>query len=373
MKILGIERDQTACNMYRILQPLYKLHELGLADVMTMYEKDFANLDASMDKIMPSDIIVFQRPADENWLKLIKAVQKAGKTVVCDYDDDPFTTSPLSPAYRFLGVEEAVMQWPGGEVDELWKDGEDGFNIEANIKHRDLFRFNFKKADLITSTTNILADTFSKINKNSIVLPNLVDFDMYPKYDMVKKNVRIGWQGGSSHYEDLFMLMKPMKEVLENNPNATFVYLGDSRFINFIDKHLPKDQVEYHGWVSNSTYPYKLAGMNLDIGVCPLVDNVFNRNKSAIKYFEYSVVGAATVASNIPPYSPVIKEGATGMLPRNDDEWVSRLDEIIGNEKLRRQMAKRAYDDVYENHNANKKANLWLDAYEKVLKAPVEV
>jgi len=40
-------------------------------------------------------------------------------------------------------------------------------------------------------------------------------------------------------------------------------------------------------------YPMRLAGLRLDIGLAPLIDNEFNHCKSKIKYFEYSIVKAA--------------------------------------------------------------------------------
>ena len=132
-------------------------------------------------------------------------------------------------------------------------------------------------------------------------------------------------------------------------------------------KDIDLNQVEFQSWVQHVAYPYKLKLANIDIGLCPLVDNQFNRNKSAIKWMEYSVVGAATIASNIPPYSTVIKHGETGLLV-NDDEWVEAMDMLIKDVKKRKQLAAKAFDDIYENHNADKKAYLWLEAYESVLK-----
>lgn len=369
MRILGIERDNTACNHYRVLQPLYKMREQGLADILTIFERDFQNIDYATQKIMEADIVVFQRPASEDWLNFVKICQKMGKIIVCDYDDNPFETSPLSPAYAWLGTQEVLWQWEDGISEMLWKDKEYNFDIERNIRTRDLFRLNFKRADLITTTTPILQETFKQINKNVAVLPNLVDFSLFPKCDMVKKEVRIGWQGGSSHYEDLHMVYKAIKEVVLKHDNVKFVYFGDMRFRGLF-KDLPENKIEFHTWVQHIAYPYKLATLNLDIGICPLIDNVFNRNKSAIKYFEYSVIGAATLASCIPPYSDVINDGRDGLLVK-DNEWVDALEAVVKDSDGRKLVASRAYENVYENHNADKFAHLWKNAYDEVLKRDI--
>ena len=367
MRILGIERDKTACNHYRILQPLMKLRELRLADTMTISEEDILHSsETALQKILESDVVIFQRPASEDWLRFIKVAQKAGKIIVVDYDDDPFNTNPLSPAYRHFGTEEVAMKWQDGKTDMLWADGIDGFDIEKNIRHRDLFNANFRKADMITCTTDELAESFRKVNPNVVVLPNLIDFSLYPKVEFVKKGVRILWQGGSSHYEDLYMVKDALIRILKKHPEVTFVYFGEMRFKNLF-KDAPQSQIEWHPWVSHQVYPYKLATLNCDIGLCPVTDNKFNRNKSAIKWMEYSVMGMATIASNIPPYSTVIADSYDGYLVE-DHGWESAIEQLINQREYRETLAKNAYQTVFENHNADTKAHLWKDAFERLLK-----
>lgn len=377
LKILGIERDDGATNNYRIMQPLFKLMEHGMANVSTAREGIELNQDHAMAKALESDIIVFHRPQSENWFKFIKVCNKYGKTVVADYDDDPFNTSPLNPFYQWIGTEEVFFKHPDGSTEVLWsKDpatehGGRYINIEENIRRRDLFRASFKNADLVSCTTEILAEKLRTINPNVVVLPNLIDFNQYPKIELVKKNIRIGWQGGVSHYEDLFMIYPAIKEILIKYPQVTFVYAGDMKLYGRL-RDLPIDRVEAHNWVNYEVYPYKLACMNLDIGLCPVVENEFNRNKSAIKYFEYSMVGAASIASDWPPYSPCITSGKDGLLVKHD-QWFNAMEELILNKEKRQELAKNAYENIYENYNADKKAYLWQEAYEGVLKKDISL
>lgn len=370
IRIMGIERDDGGTNNYRILQPLYKLMEHGMANVCTAREGIELNQDHALAKALESDIIVFHRPQSENWFKFIKVCNKYGKTVVADYDDDPFNTSPLNPFYQWIGTDEVVFKWPDGREEMLWsKDPESGsryINIEDNIRRRDLFRASFRSADLVTCTTDILAEKLRTINPNVAVLPNLINFDLFPKVELVKKEIRIGWSGGSSHFEDLFMIRDAVKKILMKYPQVKFVYSGDMRLYGLF-RDFPIDKVECHQWSEFSAYPYQLACYNLDIGLCPVTENEFNRNKSCLKYLEYSVVKAATIASDWPPYSPVIEHGKNGLLVKSD-QWFEAMEELILDKEKRQKIAENAYEDIRENHNADKKAHLWLDAYEKVLK-----
>ena len=369
MRILGFERSVGAANHYRVVQPLYKLQQHKLAEILTIHPQNAQDLEFVTEKIVEADIILFQRPQDDRWFDFIKVAQKHGKIIVSDYDDHPFIVSPLNPAYRYYGTSEAQYKWPDGKSDMLWVNGEDGFNIEDNITRQDYFKAAFKRSDMVSASTPILQKIFLTLNKNSLVLPNLIDFDLYPKVEYVKKEIRIGWQGGASHYEDLFMVAPAIKQIIKKYDNVKFVFFGDMRFYGLF-KDIPKNKIEWHSWMQFVAYPYKLATLNLDIGLCPVIDNEFNRNKSAIKYFENAVFKVPVIASDIPPYSPVVTHLKDGLLV-NKDGWYDAIEYLIKDKKLRDRLAKNAYDNVYENHNADKKVHLWAEAYEKLLKKDV--
>ena len=372
MRIFSAERDTTACNFYRILSPLYKLDEKDMAQISIVKEHQLGD-DNAINLALASDILVFQRPATESWFKFIKTCQKHGKLMVSDYDDDPFNTSPLNPFYQYTGVEEYQWKWADGTTEWLWSEdmvGQAGnkiFNIERNINHRDMFRLNFKKSDLVTCTTEILRQEFLKINPSVAVLPNCIDINFFPKRpNFIKKEIRIGWQGGASHYEDLYLIKDAITNILKKHDNVKFIYFGDMRFQGLF-KDAPQAQIEWHSWVSHATYPYKLSLLNLDIGLCPLVDNVFNKNKSSIKWMEYSMVGAATIASDIAPYSITCNNGIDAMLV-NEFTWEDAMDNLIRDKQKRDYIASNAFENVYQNHNIDTKVHLWYEAYSKLLK-----
>ena len=380
MRILGIERNNFATNHYRVVQPLRKLQQHRLAETSTFHIDDLkTRLEQITELVIGADVILTYSPSNEDWLGFMKLCRKHGKLVVADYDDDPFNVSPWNPAYQHVGMQEVAYEWPDGTRDLLWSEdmvgakGEPGFfDVERNLRTRDLFAVNFKRADLVTTTTDILAETLRAFNPRVGILPNLIDLEDYVRLDVNRRGrVRIGWQGGSSHYEDLWVMLDSLRRLLEKYPHVTFVYLGDLRLAGVL-RPLPPAQVEIHRWVSHAAYSYKLATLCLDIGLCPLVDTVFNMNKSAIKWMEYSAVGAATIASGITPYRQVIEHDQTGLLA-GDDAWFMAMESLVLDEKRRRKLADNAYDAVESSHNSDTKAHLWVEAYEQLLKQPLMV
>ncbi len=371
LRILGVERDDKACGYYRILNPLKVLQEQGLADcALIEYGTEFDS-DENMQKVFESDVILLPRPSSEEWFGFVKACRKAGKLIVSDYDDDPFTCDPLNPYYRWIGIEE----WSHPDFGDVWKDGmvdkggQEWFNVEKNINRRDMVRASFKTSDLVTCTTPELQEVFLKINPNTVILPNSIDLTAYPRPEFVKKKVRVGWQGGVSHYRDLHFII-PILEKVSKEVDFEFVYFGDSRFAHMF-KNVKNFTCE--NFVNHQTYPFKLSLLNLDIGICPLIDNEFNRRKSAIKWMEYTAVGAATVATDIPPYSPAITNFKDGILVPNEEEaWVEALKGLITNKKKVLELSQNAYQTILEKHTIQKNAKLWVDAYKATIERSMQ-
>jgi glycosyltransferase involved in cell wall biosynthesis len=108
-----------------------------------------------------------------------------------------------------------------------------------------------------------------------------------------------------------------------------------------------------------------------DIMLAPLIDDVFNRSKSGVKFFESAMAGAAMVASNLPPYNSVIEDGVTGYLAKSSDlqGWCSALEVLIDHGPHRRQMAAAAKMDVLKYHSwyCQEVRDAWANAVRKVV------
>ena len=345
--------------------------EQGLGSVhLYSYKEHGHDINRLSECINTADVVLLPRPHNEKWFEIIKTLRKHGKISVIDHDDDVFNLSPLNPYYKYIGIKEVKLP----DSDEyLWYDGmmnfsgtKKLFDIEKNLRTRDMLRACCKKVDAISVTQPILQETFKNINKNTVVLPNLIDLKLFQPLDMNKSDeVRILWQGGHSHYGDVYLIKDALKKVLERNKNVKLVIFGT--YFSGIFKDFPLDQVEEVTWVQHSAYPYRLPALNCDIGVAPLEDNVFNHNKSCIKYLEYGAVGMPTVASNVSPYKEVIENDKNGLLASNTDEWVEQIEQLVKDKEKRKKLARNAYEDISENHCADKYAYKWVDAYTKII------
>jgi glycosyltransferase involved in cell wall biosynthesis len=370
INICGVVRDNGACGVYRISQPLRLLNELDGYDV-ALGGVDCPDSDL-YQILQDADVVFIPRAASTRMLELIDLLQghqingvKAPKRVIIDQDDNIFHLNPLSPHYRDMGVEDVTVSVDGQEV-QIWKDGTCEFDIARNKEKTECAKACLRKADAVTTTTQELADFYSEYNKNVYVLPNLLDFRMWKPKKFVNDGItRLTWHGGASHYHDLVEIAPMIRNVLKRNKKLKLEVCGQE--FKGLFKDVRKGQHEHHGWVHTLAHPYKQALMDSDIAIIPLKDDLFNRCKSAIKWIEYSSLKVPCVMKNIPPYSEVVEHGITGMLYNSIEEAETYLEYLIANPVARGKMGKNAYNEVHANHNAKDQIKLWGDVVTKVM------
>jgi glycosyltransferase involved in cell wall biosynthesis len=370
INICGVVRDNGACGVYRISQPLRLLNELDGYDV-ALGGVDCPDSDL-YQILQDADVVFIPRAASTRMLELIDLLQghqingvKAPKRVIIDQDDNIFHLNPLSPHYRDMGVEDVTVSVDGQEV-QIWKDGTCEFDIARNKEKTECAKACLRKADAVTTTTQELADFYSEYNKNVYVLPNLLDFRMWKPKKFVNDGItRLTWHGGASHYHDLVEIAPMIRNVLKRNKKLKLEVCGQE--FKGLFKDVRKGQHEHHGWVHTLAHPYKQALMDSDIAIIPLKDDLFNRCKSAIKWIEYSSLKVPCVMKNIPPYSEVVEHGITGMLYNSIEEAETYLEYLIANPAARGKMGKNAYNEVHANHDAKDQIKLWGDVVTKVM------
>ncbi len=360
MKITYFLRDEGACGYYRADLPMQAIKDNTEIEVGRIKKGDQAT---EIEEHLDADIYLIPRASDEQMLKVMGRLQADGKRVIIDFDDDMFNISPLSPHYEENGIEEVKVRLPDGEMKDLWVDGKN-INIEKNKKRREDIILCCQRADIITVTTDILAEAYEPLCDDVRVLPNCIDPSVYQKLPFEKRDtIRVGWTGGSSHYEDICLLKEVLPYLMDKYKNMVLVVFGQ-KFEGMM-KGLPADRVEYHEWVERPAYPYKLAILDLDIMLIPIIDNVFNRRKSPIKWMESSLLGIPCVMSDISPYKDVQADNNGIYIEGNyADSWIKGVSYLADNPLEGSRMAFESNLIVLDKFNIHTRYKQWVDAYE---------
>lgn len=371
MNILYFDRTGGACDYYRATLPLttlgkqdnsFKVQSMTKTDILNALEND--NHSKAM-ALLDADVILMPRLADSKFFDQMRDLNPKAKIVI-DYDDNLFCISPMSPHYAEHGTEEVRMEFPNGEKIDVWVDGKN-IDIEKNIKSMENIKYVINNADLITVTTDILADAYKDMAKKVSVLPNCIDSMLWYKPPLLpREDIRMGWFGGHSHYEDWTLLTPVLHKVMKKYPQIKLVIMG-SKFGGTM-KDIPEERIEFHGWVPTEAYPYKSALLDLDFAIIPLRDNQFNRCKSNIKWTEMGSLKVPAVTSYVSPYAEHATDGNGVWIEDNDvDAWEKGISMMVEDSDTRKKIGNSAFNTVMEKFEIHGQAHLWGKAYKGVI------
>tara|TARA_R110002051_G_scaffold204723_1_gene270811 strand:- start:5189 stop:6271 length:1083 start_codon:yes stop_codon:yes gene_type:complete len=347
-----------------------ELFNRGLIDVQAIDYK--ANTHNIIDLCMWADVIVMQFGVLPDLIihlnELIKS-EKLPKLIVSEYDDDYLNISPNNGAYGLYGMKEVTLDngkkvWENGKECDLFA-GEK-FSIKKNKFRVNRMKEGMEASDIITTTTQILANQFSDKNKNTYTLPNYINPDImdgFKKFKRKRDYICIGWQGGDSHYDDLKAVLPVMKEIKKLYKNKVmFKFMGAA----FNKMYKEVDGI-FIPWCEPQNF-YKCFYANIfDIGIIPLQYNQFNISKSNIKWLEYSYYKVPSVVSNVSPYKEGITNGVNGLLYNDNNEMFNHLKNLIDQPLKRAKMGYDAHVHVKNNYDIRKYAYKWYDLYKESL------
>ena len=229
-------------------------------------------------------------------------------------------------------------------------------------KHTKPFEQTVGLSKLVIVGNSYLSELAKRFNPNVEVLPTGLDIGSYKLQNVPEKDnrVRLVWIGSKSTLKYLARIKPALEEVGRSFDNVVLRIICD----DFFD--LENMEVEKCRW-SLSTQAYDLA-MG-DIGLSPLVDNRFTRGKCGFKILQYAAAGLAVVASPVGTNSEYVKDGTTGFLAADTQQWIDKLSRLIKDTELRKQMAQ-AGSAFVENFDISVIGQRLCELIYKYLKPP---
>lgn len=309
------------------------------------------------------------------------------------------------------------------DIDDYWELASNHFNYAFNKSEGiDIAVVNcIKLADLVTTTTELLALEIKRFNKKVVVLPNGINTDEEQFiHNPIKNDItRFGWCGGSSHLEDIKLLngfvnndmqlilagfdvrgsiteynsfnsvlntrnMSPeetiwfkYENIVTNNYtklNKYYVeYLKQYEFDpNYNDKFSPYRRI----W-SVPVCDYAKCYNEFDVALAPLVNNKFNNLKSPLKAIEAGFHKIPIIASNVSPYKEILTQAFTkggginnsgnALLVDKDKQWLQFAKILNNNPNMREDLGERLYESIKDKFDLRNITILRNDVYKQLI------
>ena len=382
LRILSHHNDTTRISDIRSSQPMAHLSGHGVVfnyirHLPRSVRKE-KNLPMLVQLVSQYDLFILQRCHELSVAQAARnACDLAGVPLILEVDDDYMNVPDHNEASKFLNRPSIQNNY--GKIIEM--------------------------ADGVTVSTQEIADTLYQFNKNIKVLPNnmvvlpageffeprrdltVEQFDVegkvsiqaahghfsIPAFRETEKNgvkghqrlIRVGYSATRYHREDCKTINNALQRILKKYHNVIFVTIGDE-----IDKaQKEKGEIGCHEILTaglprcvqiNTTPNFRLYYdhlRNIDIGIAPLLPDMFNMSKSPMKALEYASYGIPSVLPNFVTYTREFTHKENCLLYNNEDEFYTQLEKLILDHNLRQKLGEAARDRVrdyrmeYSPHN----------------------
>lgn len=200
-----------------------------------------------------------------------------------------------------------------------------------------------------------------KHNKNSALVPSVVDNTLYAHYTVThgaREIITLGWVGqGRAHFKagNFEIIKKPLNVFAAQGYAFRLVIIGSQNYAPlkeyFKNVIYPVEFIDDADWERPSTVPAMIKKYEVDIGVMPLVSTSFNEAKCAYKAVQFMACGVPTVASSVGEACYRIEHGKNGFLAASNEEWVSALTKLSNAWVSRKIMGERAQKTISSRYS----------------------
>jgi glycosyltransferase involved in cell wall biosynthesis len=215
------------------------------------------------------------------------------------------------------------------------------------------FKATARRVDVVVAGNEYLAEIFRKHGAPSAtVLPTMVDPSHYRvKLAAPTNSPALVWIGSKSTLPYLAQLKATLKQAAQGIPGL--------RLITIADQTLDKSPVptEHISWSVSTEADALIRG---DIGIAPMPEDRWTLGKCGFKILQYMAAGLPVIASPIGANREIVVPGQTGLLAEDAEEWLTAINALCGDAKLREQMGTAGRRRVEEHFSLERAADAWV-------------
>ncbi|HJS28599.1 MAG TPA: glycosyltransferase, partial [Anaerolineales bacterium] len=329
------------CPVLRVLGPA---RAAGWA-VIRGNEWQNGHLTAFPARVDGADLVLIQRDFPRHagaYDQVIAAARARGKPVIYELDDLLIGLPPAHPDYsRYMDFRPEILK--------------------ALVE-----------ADAVTCSTPAIQEYLLGFNPRVYVIPNYLNDRLWtlrapqvPDSPPAGGPVTLGYLGSHSHGPDLEMVAPLLADLLDRYGEGLRLRLWGIAPPPPLAGRGTVEWLEV-GLVDYAGFAEYFSRQECDLFIAPLLDNLFNRSKSWIKFLEYSALGIPGVYSRLPPYEQVVIHGENGYLAAGHDEWEACLVRLIEDASLRTHMGAAAQETLRKDWLLSDHAGSWSGQMEGI-------
>jgi len=315
--------------------------------------------------IQQYDLVILQRCFKYEVFAPIKAAcELLGVKCVFETDDDYFNIPPSNPCYAEVSTTLARTNYAKilSSADAVTVSTEELANIirpfNPNVHVFPNNMENVMCGDFLKPCRGYSAEkmdgkgnTIIEAQHGMVVMPA---FFREKQQTKIHRTIRLGYSCTPSHREDFKTIKFAPDKIMKKYEGRIWLFLmGDVPLEKGQNPWFQSQMTEGAGRIVSvppqqyMMYLYQLR--NIDIGLAPLIPDIFNMSKSPIKAIEYASWGIPAVLPNFITYTREFTHEKNSLMYYNSGEFQGAVEELINNDDLRERLGAAARDHVVQN------------------------
>ncbi|MDO4404638.1 MAG: glycosyltransferase [Atopobiaceae bacterium] len=317
----GCDPSVAAPRRYRVA---HQREQLELWDIAT--DEVYYTEACAQDVGRGDAIVIYRCPITPGVEQLIVAAHKQDKPVYFDVDDlvcDTSYTNELPVVKAMSPADKAVFD------DGVTRNGQTLALCDGAIVSTDRLA-----TELLKVVPQVL------INRN-VTSQDMVSLSQEARFFAHKNEnvVTLGYFSGSmTHNADFQELLPALVKALQTYEHLRLKVVGELELPPELERF--SDRVVSADRVSWRELPSLIA--SVDINLAPIEPTLFNEAKSENKWLEAALVGVPTIASDFGAFAHAIRNGETGLLCANTQEWYDAICMLVNDRAYRERLGEQA-------------------------------
>lgn len=205
-----------------------------------------------------------------------------------------------------------------------------------------------RRARIIFAGNEYLADYCLKENKNTFIIPSVIDTSVFHSvHRKYSDSFIIGWIGTESNFEYLDIIKEAILQFLRQTSNTKFIIVSSKKPAEF---DFDNQRIIFQNWHKDD----EVDLINrFDIGIMPLTNNEWTKGKCGYKILQYMSCEKPFIASPVGVNTSLLKLSGAGISASTTEEWVKAFNDLYHDTSLRKSLSQEGRLFVEKNYSCN--------------------
>ncbi|HJS51235.1 MAG TPA: hypothetical protein VJ781_04990, partial [Pyrinomonadaceae bacterium] len=219
------------------------------------------------------------------------------------------------------------------------------------------------RADLVVCGNRFIAKHVESRGSRTLVIPTIVDTDVFTPAPKANEIPVIGWIGTHSTFPFLERIFPILRKLASKYPFRLKIVGSGRRSVKIDDV-----VVETHEWkLEREVADFQSLDVGLyPISVSPSANDDWLAGKSGFKAVQYMSVGVASVISPVGVCGEIGVAGTTHLNARTDEDWYNNLEKLLSEPESRQRIGKSARTYALEHFSLEKHVEMLASALRSV-------